>query len=99
MTYHCRKTYTNGKDCEVKEEYFILQILKGTNNKFYVANITKGTIWEQAFYAKEDAKEHIKKGAWAILPILEWERLKADYRLKQLGKAKNTSEFNADWVF
>lgn len=62
----CRKTYTNGKDDEVKELIFCLTVI-GDGGKYRVVNLTDNTLWENIFESESAAIDAIKNGSWNVI--------------------------------
>lgn len=78
--YICRKTFTNGKDYEVKEEVFSLTIVYDREADVYrVVNLTNNLTWDATYKTLSAATAAIKNGSWAII---DQRAASADYVMK-----------------
>lgn len=78
--YICRKTFTNGKDYEVKEEAFSLTITYDREAEVYrVVNLTNNLTWGTTYKTLSAATAAIKNGSWAII---DERKPSADYTMK-----------------
>ena len=84
--YICRKTFTNGRDYEVKEEIFSLTITYDREAEVYrVVNLTNNLTWGATYKTLSAATAAIKNGSWTVI---DERKPSVDYTMKDWQKSR-----------
>ena len=84
--YICRKTFTNGRDYEVKEEIFSLTITYDREAEVYrVVNLTNNLTWGTTYKTLSAATAAIKNGSWTVI---DERKPSVDYTMKDWQKSR-----------